>query len=141
LLFGTFRILAIGGFLISKSFQSNTGSLTVVGGIIADQKKASPFKGSEGVKDALPLTSEKNHRSNVRKETMLLTTENETIRIELCPDLSPKSPEYIHCNLYWVEKGVLHQGVMAFPDAKAKFTKGKCPPKYKDAKPGRISSA
>jgi cyclophilin family peptidyl-prolyl cis-trans isomerase len=151
LLLGTLGILAIGGFLVSKSFRSNTVSLTVEDGIAADHKKASSLtnekilKFNERDKEASPLTSEKSLRSPVGKETLLLTTEHGTIRIELRPDLSLESLEYIRelvqsgtcdrCNLYRAEKGVLLQGVMAFPDATTNVTKGKCPPEYKNAKP------
>lgn len=151
LLLGTLGILGIGAFLVSKSFRSSAGSLTVEGGTAADHKKASPLTnekrltGNEKDKDASPLTSGQNKGSNPREETLILTTAHGTIRIELRPDLSPESSEYIRelvqlgtcdrCNLYRAEKGTLLQGVMAFPDAKAKVSKGKCPPEYQNVKP------
>lgn len=134
LLLGTLGFLALGGFLVSKSFSSTLDSK--VDERIVNYKHAS-------------LSSDKslqsNKKDNVVKATLLLTTEYGTIRIGLRPDLSPESAEYIrelvqsgtchHCNLYRAEKPGILQGIMAFPEASAKVTKGKCPPEYKDAKP------
>jgi cyclophilin family peptidyl-prolyl cis-trans isomerase len=120
---------------------------------VADHKKASlttkkRLKGNERDKEASPQTIEKNQRSNVGKETLLLTTDHGTIRIELRPDLSPESVGYIRelvqsgtcrrCNLYRAEQHGILQGVMAFPDATTNVTKGKCPPEYKYNKPADL---
>ena len=69
-------------------------------------------------------------------ETLVLSTKVGDLRIDLRPDLSKESVEYIHslmggqcqrCNFYRAEKTGILQGIMAHPNVSIVTVKGSCP--------------
>ena len=88
-------------------------------------------------KQSLPVVQEKITQPKSEK-TLVLTTQYGEIRIQLRPDLSQSSVDYIHrvieskicrrCNFYRAEKAGILQGILANKDAKFNTERGPCPP-------------